>query len=651
MNLAKQGVKVGVVVSTAQTILLDDHLVGGLCKMNAAKEFNLLEFGVSEINLRNIISKTVETYPDPWIVVHEAIQNGLDAIQRSERTEGSIDVTMDLGKQMVTVRDNGTGFLYDLSLLLYGGTDKAPDSPVLGGNIGVGIKTVIFSSNYFELSTVTNGYKWGLKVVDAYKYRELDKLIPQINEPIPSKEVSGTTVCYSFLDNKVSEFVRMLYNDYARKVDDKLAEVPEEKFKIGTEYYFRSYSYVGNANRLMGIDECKPTTITLTIVSDEKSISTEILESELRGILQNNPSLTMSFKNSQWDIIEAIGRTRKGFSKPQPLSYPLPEGGRLAREGPNYIYVQSFIGDDQLKKLLVNPYLHTPIDPAQHSAFLSHCLGIYLIVGSVETLRPYLLEDVRQFICARGIPSDHLIDKPKAVGELGYLANIFCIINLDTKLNYGKQNITNKRLLGYANNFFTDAFRATLRNVATAFAGKTRIAPLPELPDILSRPDIGWPDLSIIKEPVDENEVIGILYELVGKGMLTSIQTWLISSRAQYDGKVIMKLPQDTSFPVPRSNKDFQTLEFKIRVWDLVHDFEAQVKDPLHVDLLIAWEDDYSSGAKLHPDYETVEVKLAPGIEERVPRDVNKCLHARHVGKYIPMLILKEVIAGLSRKN
>lgn len=612
-------------------------------------EFDLLEFGINENNRKKIIYNTIETYPDPWIVVHEVVQNALDAIQKSDQVEGRVSVIFNLDKEEVTVEDNGKGFTYDLTLLLYGGTDKDtdPDTLKLGGNIGVGIKTVIFSSKYFEVESVTDGQKWGLKVLDGYTYPTLEKLTATVKEPSPCNEANGTTIRYSFPDKRVTQFIRMVYNDCARRVDDKLAETPEDKLKLGVEYYFRSYSYAGNASRLMGIGGIKLSKITLSLLCSEESTVSSLPEVELRGIMHNNPAITLTFENKHWDIREAIGRTRPGYSKPQPISQPLPEAGRFTRQGPNYVYIQSFVGEQELEKLLVNPYLHIPVEVDQHRLFFSQCLGVNLVVGSVETVRPYVLGDVRQFICARGIPSDHLIDKPKAVGELGYLANICCILNLDTKLNYGKQNITNKRLLGYANNFFTDAFRATLRNVSTAFAGKTRVPVAPPVRDILATSDIGLPTLSIIKEPCDENEVIAILYELIGMGNIASIQTWNLSSREPYDGKIIMKLPHDTHFALPRSNRDFLTLEFKIRLWDLIRDFEAQIKDPQYLDLVVAWEDDYSNTTNPHPDYEVIDVKLAPGIEEQVPREITKCLHARHIARFIPMLILKDIISRL----
>ena len=66
-------------------------------------------------NLRKLATLTVETYPNPWKVVHETLQNAKDAIRRANHP-GKIDIVLDVTSQPVTVLDNGTGFPIDDSL-------------------------------------------------------------------------------------------------------------------------------------------------------------------------------------------------------------------------------------------------------------------------------------------------------------------------------------------------------------------------------------------------------------------------------------------------------------------------------------------------------------------------------------------------------
>src|SRR5438132_1039614 len=130
---------------------------------------------LSRVSTREIIGKTVETYPPDWIVIHETLQNALDAVQKSHKHAGSIRVSLDLDSGEVEIKDNGIGFPHKLNLLGFGGSDKGPTDWRVGGEIGVGLKVVIFSSERFQLNAtytdegtgslrnwtgqITNGYR------------------------------------------------------------------------------------------------------------------------------------------------------------------------------------------------------------------------------------------------------------------------------------------------------------------------------------------------------------------------------------------------------------------------------------------------------------------------------------------------------------
>jgi hypothetical protein len=611
-------------------------------------EIDLMAFGSSVDNRKNAITNLLASYPLPWIVIHEVLQNSIDAIQKSTKSEGNVSVLLDLDNEAVEIEDNGRGFPFNPNLLLYGGTDKLrdPQARFLGGNIGVGLKVVLFSSNTFRLESVVDHHYWKLDVENAYDYEKLPKLVPKVEEPKQVNADSRTKIYYSFPDRKVTEFVEYVFNEFYHDVNDKLASAPIDKLKLAFEFYLRSYSYAGNLNRLLGISGSKRTTVSLKIVCTSAPKLSSITATALKDILSSNSPITVAFENKHWDALEAIKRTLPGYPSPQPITEDMPVGGKFTRQGPNYIYVKNVLGEAQLAQLINNPTIHDPPNLNEYKEFLRKIHGVYLVVGSVQTIEPYFLNHMRQFICAQGIPSDNLIKEPSGVGELGYLENIHFILNVDARLNFGKQVITNRVLLGQANKFFMDSFRATLRNIATAFAGKRKTTGPPPIRDILSRPDIPYP-ISIRKVPNDENEVIGIFYELIGKGILSDVRTYCISSIETYDGKIVMKLPTQKDFMEPSSNKDFQTIEFKIRVWDLIRDFESQTKDPSDVDLLVAWEDDYSNTFNPSPDYQAVNVKYV-GIDDKVVPRVTKCIHARHIGRYIPIMILKDVISELT---
>lgn len=69
----------------------------------------------------------METYPLEWITIHEVIQNAKDAIQKSSKSSGTINVTLDLTNEMVILEDDEKGFPHKISLFGLGGTDKDID--------------------------------------------------------------------------------------------------------------------------------------------------------------------------------------------------------------------------------------------------------------------------------------------------------------------------------------------------------------------------------------------------------------------------------------------------------------------------------------------------------------------------------------------
>jgi len=290
---------------------------------------DLLAFGPSVDNRKNAIDNLLASYPLAWIVIHETLQNSIDAIQKSGKAEGSISILMDLDKEEIEITDNGRGFPYKFDLLLYGGTDKLkdPQGNLLGGNIGVGLKVVLFSSKDFKIESINNNQTWKLKVSDAYKYEQLDKLTPQIDEPKPSIAESGTKITYSFPDRKVSDFIEYVFKEFFYSVEDKLASDHLNKFKMALEFYLRSYSYAGNLDRLLGRGKQKKTIITIKIACTQAPKRATLSDPNLRGILAQNSPVTITFENKHWDVQEAITRTLPGYPKPQPIVQDLPTGG------------------------------------------------------------------------------------------------------------------------------------------------------------------------------------------------------------------------------------------------------------------------------------------------------------------------------------
>jgi hypothetical protein len=614
--------------------------------------------------LKHSVEKTIETYPNEWIVIHEALQNAIDAIQRSGKSEGHVKVFMDVENETVVVEDDGEGFPFDISLLGFGASNKDPSDYRISGEIGVGIKTVIASSKHFELwatyidEKTGTLKKWHCVITDGYKFLKGLKDDIEINydEPVEvSREsVTGTKIVYSFPEDekRLLEFLKQIYDHYFSQVriHDDLAESIEDKFKLAIEHYFRTTGYAANLNNLLGVNPTVPVEISISISCGPNSL--KLLPEGLKEVFKNKKVITIKFRNTYWDVEEVIKRSKK--PRPALIGYPMKtpfpgEGGYIGNYNINYIYVQKFTEWSDMQKLISNPKARPQPDPSYYKTYFEkYVTGIYLIIGGREVLRKYLLDFPRsRFIAASGVPSTHDIRTPTDVGGLGYINNICFIVNVKQKLTYGKQTIKNPWLLQKIYDFFRDAFRTTLIHTVQCISGK-----VPESPPILaiaptnvvSRHDLNLSFSKIKKIPEEEVELIALFFELVGKGYIKDYEFWALSTREPYDGKALIHY-EGIKINPPRSDKDLHNVEFKVRLSDLIDDFETGRKTSSNLHLIIVWEDDfdekYPSG---HVNYEVIPAESSTLLKEYHLEHVNKVLHDRSIGTEIPILEIKDVV-------
>jgi len=619
------------------------------------------------LTLKRSIEKTVETYPNEWIVIHEALQNAIDAIQRSGKSDGYIKVSMDLDSETVIVEDNGEGFPFDINLFGFGASNKDPSDYRISGEIGVGIKTVIASTKHFELWAIfideTTGTlkKWHCVIPEGYKYlRELkDDIEINYDEPIEiGKEgTTGTIIKYSFPEDerRVLAFLRQIYNWYfsPMRIHDDLAEDLQGKFKLAIEHYFRTTGYAANINNLLDTYPTVPTQINISISS--KADSLKLLPKEFKEIFNDKGVINVMFRNIYWNAEEAINRSKR--PRPALIGYPTKtsfpgDGGFIGNYNANYVYVQRFTEWSEIQKLISNPRARPQPDPLDYKTFFEkYVAGIYLVVGSREALRKYLLDFPRpRFIAASGIPSAHDIQTPTDVGGLGWINNICFIVNIKQKLSYGKQTIKNPWLLRKIYDFFRDAFRTTLIHTAQCIAGKIPesaptlvIAPT----QIISRPDLNLPFSKIRKIPEEEIELVALFFELIGKGYIEEYEFWALSTREVYDGKALIHY-EGVEINPPHSDKDLHNIEFKVHLSDLINDFETGRKRSSDLSLIIVWEDDFD---KVYPtghiNYEVISAENSTLLTEYPIKHVKKALRDRSTGNEIPILEIKQVIENI----
>jgi len=613
----------------------------------ATREVQVEEL-IRPANIRKLVQKTVDTYPLEWKVVQEAVQNAKDAIQKAGKP-GTVDITLDVGQERVTVTDDGCGFPPDLDLLGMGGTDKDdPYTPFISGNQGVGIKAVIFSSNSFKLDSVHDGRRWQAWIERANRYLTGELPVLKITDPVESPDPPGTRVEYSFPENWVTQFVNDVVRCHVPTVREHLCKDLADKVRLAFEFHFRSFSYAGDVQSLLGCDGVMPITFRVSVVATGEPPAR--LDPMLRDLLEEDGRVEVRFPNKHWDFQEAVARTRERVPRPTVLDIELPEGGRIGAYTERYVYVAKLTRRQQYEALLRNPNLRSPVDPATYAQLFDQLDGIYIVIGARPTLLNYLLGPPRQFISASGIPTSHVLSGPTRGGEASYVANnIHFVANVSSRLNYGKQTIANPWLVGMVSRFFNDAVRATLRNVATAIVGHQLGSTsaddiesgLAVETDILGRKDLAGDNLAFKKVPHDENALIAIYSELLGRGILTGYHLYSLSAKARYDGRATMKIASYDRVPEPRSDADLRNIEFKLGLRDLINDFEEEVKLPNEVSLIVVWDDQLPSSTAA--DYEVVDIEHTADAD-RAMGGVSKCLICKRLGRSIQMLVIKDVV-------
>lgn len=603
---------------------------------------------------KKLIKKTYETYPKDWIIIHEALQNAIDAVRKTQKKDKIVEIEINPDENSVTIFDNGVGFPFDLTLLGFGESNKGTTDL---GEIGVGIKVVIVSSKEFSIQAIYKDKdgkfkKWNCKILDGYKILTCEKedLEIQYNLPeVTTEQNTYTQVRYRLYDEiSILGWLKEIYNEYIENglISAKLAEDLDEKFKIALEHYFRTRGYAADVRNL--ISRSGDVKIHLKI----SPIKTPTSYKNLKEILSKY--IEIKFENRYWDIEEIVDKTKRGFTKPRILTHSFPEsGGNIGNYTQNDIYVQKFTNWNSIRKLLTNPSMREPPNLNYFSKIVKNNIhAIYLVVASRDILRDYLICFPRMhFISSYGIPSSHEIHSPTGVGFLGYLNNIVFIVDIKERLTYGKQTIRNIRVLGFVNELFKEAFRATLRITTQSIVGireRREEVPSPLVTpeqQVISREDIQPPLLKIKKVPQEEIEVVAIFSEMVGRGILKEYEIWALSTRLQYDGKILIHFPNLSSpLPSPQSDRDLNTIEFKVNLSSLIDDFDNGDKYLEEINLIVIWKDDFIEAFReRHPYYEVIPVKDTE-LEELNLSYIEKCIHDRRTGKKVPILELKEVL-------
>lgn len=612
-----------------------------------------------ETQYQNLITQTIAAYDAPHVLVGEMLQNALDAVAMANQANHTIQIEIDFDTQQVRVLDDGIGFPNNPNFLFLGGSGK-PHGAGLYGQIGAGMKVVLFSSEHFVLRSRTDDGSVRFELGDAYRYAEdappelelPDDGFAEDPEPLAH---TGTEVTYRFPEMEDSIFddawTRIL--DMALPDGDadpmldtlgdatKKAEIPTRLAALMT-VFLRRFTYAGDVRAALGQQHGGAnTTITVRVRCSDPA-------SSLGGLLGELFDGKTEFEFEIAPSYLTVDSTRTWISVKPPPSFQerLGFGGQdldTVRSGFNILRLST---DEDYESLLKNKSGKVARDSRvgeYRTRLFPYLNGIELTIGRIPELRRCLPGGSRRVISANGVVTSHDLDLTRGRNQ-EYVRCFDMVIDVNAQLNYGKTQITNPHLVGAVRRYINEAYLATIQNAASRWVGKIVIEDDDDQTDIF----FGRQDLELgtvlTKVPTSEQDVIALFFELAGRGVFPGYRVYGLSSKDRYDGRaaIIREGEDEEKVFTPERESDLRVIEFKHTAATIVGDLDKDQKDLKEMDLLIAWTEGTSALARYA--FEDIEHSaFADKTPSRVFPGVTRYLYDNKSGRELQLLLLKDV--------
>ncbi len=606
-------------------------------------------------NYAHQLQQTIEAYSTSMIVVGEAIQNAIDAVCESDNPEGLIDISIDFDSQTITVKDNGKGFPKNISLLYLGGGTK--DNKKLKGKVGVGIKVTLFCSEYFSIRSSLGDDNWKAEISNAYQFKRLSQL--EIPKNLPSDpnplDSTGTQVCYRFPEERkiLNKFIlEVIDTTLPKGVSREFGKSIQSFFDTGfpsplatlLTVFLQRYSYVGDTLASMRKQDRYPSDGITINVSLRCNEPTKHFEKEIADLFVEETEQSFEIEPKYFCVEDSLKWVPKGKRKPSIFNDKLGRGGsNLERtDGFNILTFDSVEG---YESLITNKRGNLPgkIDIYKKHLF-NRINAIYLAIGRIPDFEIYLPGGSRRLISCNGIVTSHNIDLTRGQNQ-AYVRCFDLIVDVDAQLNYGKTQLTNTRLVGWIRDYINDAYVSVIQTAAGEWVGK-----LPNAIDhedqegFLDKADLDLPEYTTVKVPRDENDVIGLFFEMAGRGLFPDYKVFGLSQRNQYDCGAAIKREKDSNTVFqPSDNNDLRTVEFKVKASDVIRDFDRLTKYSRDIDLVIAW-DEGNHSSRNYAIYDIDQSRAYAASPKRVFPGASKFIYDTKQGSEVQVVLLKDLV-------
>jgi len=632
------------------------------------------------------IRKIVEIYGLEWRVLHELIQNAVDAIQVDpEPSPRTVNVDLNVDDDYIEVKDTGKGFKKDLSLLCPGGTGEekrlSSRSPTKGYQ-GVGLKAVMFSTDHFEIESRTNEKYWQFKAARLRKYiQENEDVIPEYesSETINNSGNTFTRVKATFPDSTISNVLSKLTNFYGEdsvrwkdlywKERDEMGREPWEVYlNHFFSWYFRTQSYIGCVNSLLNVpvknaetEEDEPIkNIDIEFKIEGSEDIHEIKDPLGKWLGEIDGDFTCTIPYESWDYEEVanenleraqkyriapnIVKTKPSDDEWEDLRPSFKDQFLDLKLTPNKRADNFRDKYEEFLPLIERKY--SSIDVEDYEKMFEYITGIYLAIGRTSYFEQLGLQNHGlRFIASQGTPTAHSLSV-RSTSSTWYENTIHMIINVDDNLNIGKRHLVNGWLVGRINDFMQAAYPSLVK-IAKLFVRKEGTSRGEEsIPEVIEDKTINREGISFRRFPIDENSLIGLFSQAIQE-IMPDFDTYGYFSSATYDGKFLWS---DSN---PQSDADLLKLEFKLDLDRLVNEFQtaSQDKEFTDVDLVIVWDRDIDTSSWSVKGLSQSRSSELERIYEGIPVDILDHVLEDNYGNYCPLISVADLLTDLQLED
>ncbi|RAU84274.1 ATP-binding protein [Pontibacter arcticus] len=559
-----------------------------------------MSFLSPEVNqIRQSIIDIDDSYNNAWDIIAELTQNAVDAIKKSI-TGGEIQILIDSINKSIKIKDNGVGISpNDLPVLLRPfSTNKRNDSITIGEK-GVGLTFVMFSSNYFEITTSNNnGSSKGI-LKDAFNWKNStnEELIDlEVTEIEP--HIQGTTVLIKDVRNT------------------PIFNLSFDQIK----YILRSRTAIGNTDYLWFGDS----KIKVTVQFIDQNGNEHIEEVPFKYFYLPK-ELEKSYSIDLDDFVEyAKSADRTDIEKRNKLKNKI-------------IYK-------------IGKYQHSDNREIKYTAFfipkrkLWNDLSIQFNLCTEENLKDekwldnfsYALLNEGIYTSVKGMPTGIKIDHP-TTGYAGYWSNIFILFeDKALKFDIGRKSIHGMQARIYKE-YSRDIFNQFLKYITKYVSGEVRVDTQWDRDQVFAEIDtmldLNAEGIKLQKNPKDqEASVAALFFECIGNGKISEIIPLTSGYRNKYDlyakwghKKVI--------------------IEFKSRLRNILKDFNDERKMFDEMNCVVCWnvsEEDQTEFNRRGIELEEISTH-AWDEDENFPNSTHKLLLSGYI-KPIYVVDMKKIL-------